>query len=177
MRSSRDPKEILELDVRRRIFDIVRSFAGCHLREIQRSARLSFGSASYHLSYLEKHHLIKAEKYGKHVRYFSQDVSADDGQLLSLLRQKSVRSILVFLVLHEGCTHQEIVSALGLSASTITWHVKKLLDARIVAVRTRGKFNSYSLIVPKERIMTLLISYKESFLDKLVDGLIDAWER
>ena len=169
-------KEVLELEVRRKIFNVVRNFAGCHLREIQRTAKMSFGGVSYHLAYLERHQLIKTEKDGRNIRYFPMNLSFEDERLLSLLRQKSVRTMLLFIFSNEGCTHIQIVSSLKLSASTITWHLKKLLLSGIISENKMGKFKTYILNIPKARIMNLLIFYRESFLDKLVDGLIDLWE-
>ncbi len=34
----------------------------------------------------------------------------------------------------------------------------------------------YSLSIPKERIIKLLITYRESFLDNLVEGFLELWE-
>lgn len=167
---------VLELDARRKLYDIVKRHAGCHFREIQRVAGLSFGSASYHLAYLQKHGLIKETKDGNNRRYFPIQVDVQDEVFLMLLRQRSIRSILLFILTHEGCNHQEISTSVKLSSSTTTWHLKKLLEKAIIESMKNGKYNGYFLIVPKERIMNLLICYKESFVDELVDGLIELWE-
>ncbi len=168
---------VLRLATRRRIYESARRNAGQHLRGIQRLTGLPFGSVSYHLSYLVRHGLLRAEKEGKALRYFPVESSSGDQELLMLLRQQSVRAILLFVFSHEGCTQQEIAASVELSASTVTWHLKKLLDAGVVTMVRSGKFHSYRLAVPRERIMALLITYRESFLDRLVDGLIDLWER
>jgi predicted transcriptional regulator len=174
---SDEPPAALELEARKRLYDIVRQLAGAHFREIQRASGLSFGSASYHLAYLQKHHLIKEERDGNNIRYFPVDADIQDKKLLMLLRQRSVRTILLFIFSHEGCTHQEIVSSVQLSPSTTTWHLKKLLENSIIQATKKGKYTLYSLSIPKERIMKLLIAYKESFIDTLVDGLIELWEQ
>ncbi len=168
---------ILLLATRRGIYETVRRNAGCHLREIQRLTGLPFGSVSYHLSYLVRHDLLRTKKEGNTLRYFPLDTSSDDQELLTLLRQQSVRSILLFVFSNDCCTHREIAVSTKLSASTTTWHLKKLLDAGVIKMTRSGKFNSYRLAAPRERIMALLIAYRESFLDRLVDGLIDLWER
>ena len=137
---------------------------------------MSFGSVSYHLSYLKKHKLIKEEKDGNNVRYFPLDVPIGEEKLLMLLRQRSVRTILLFIFANEGCSHQQIVSSIRLSPSTITWHLKKLLDSEIIKSNKEGKYKKYFLNVSKKKIMDLLISYRESFFDNLVNGLIELWE-
>lgn len=171
-----DRAEALELESRRKIYEVVRQHAGSHLREIQRASDLSFGMISYHLSYLERHNLIKEEKDGNYVRYYPVSVDTKNEKLLGLLRQRSVRTILLFIVTHEGASHQEISAGVTLSPSTTTWHLKKLIENNIVVCNKKIKGNAYSLGVPKERIISLLITYRESFLDTLVDGLLDIME-
>lgn len=168
--------DVLELESRKKIYEVVRHHAGCHMREIQRAADLSFGMVSYHLSYLVKHSLIKEEKDGNYVRYYPVTIDIKDEKLLALLRQRSVRNILLFILMHEGCSHQEISVGVNLSPSTTTWHLKKLIDNGIVVSDKKVKGKAYSLGVPKERIVNLLITYRESFLDTLVDGLLDLLE-
>jgi len=167
---------VLELESRRKIYQVVMQHAGGHMREIQRASGMSLGTVSYHLSYLGKHNLIKEEKDGNYVRYYPSTIDIRDEKLLSLLRQRSVRTILLFILTHEGCSHQEISAGVNLSPSTTTWHLKKLIDNGIVVSDKKIKGKAYSLCISKERIMSLLITYRESFLDNLVDGLLDLME-
>ncbi len=167
----------LELAARKKLYDTVKQFAGAHFREIQRASGLSFGSASYHLAYLHRHHLIKEVRDGRNVRYFPINNPIPDEKLLMLLRQRSVRVILLYVFGHEGCTQEEIVSAVRLSPSTTSWHLKKLIGNGTIDARKKGRYTVYSLSIPKERIMKLLIAYKASFVDTLVDGLIELWEQ
>lgn len=177
MNSVRDNKaDVLKLESRRKIYEVVRQNAGGHMREIQRVSGLSYGMISYHLSYLERHNLIKEEKDGNYVRYYPVSVEVKDEKLLALLRQRSVRMILLFIITHDGCSHQEISSGVNLSASTTTWHLKKLINNCIVVSDKKIKCKAYSLGVSKEHIISLLITYRESFLDTLVDGLLELWE-
>lgn len=146
------------------------------MREMERVSGLSFGMISYHLAYLVKCNLIKEEKDGNYVRFYPITVDVKDEKLLALLRQRSVRTILIFIVSREGCSHQEISTGVNLSPSTTTWHLKKLIENGIVVSDKKIKGRAYFLGIPKERIMNLFITYKESFLDRLVDGLLDLWE-
>ena len=68
----RDEK-ILELRTRRRIYEVVKKFAGCHFREIERKSNLPTGTVKYHLSYLTNHGLLKEEKDKNKVRYFPRE--------------------------------------------------------------------------------------------------------
>ena len=166
-------KDVLALETRKNVYDAVRKSPGSHLREVQRSTKLSFGSVSYHLSYLCRHRLIKEEKDGKNNRYFPFDLENSDQRLLSLLRQKSIRGILLFLVIHKEALQQSLSSSLNISLSTINWHLKKLEEEKIIGFVSINKRKTYSLIIDKNRIIKLLISYKESFLDSMINSAVD----
>jgi|LGVF01.1.fsa_nt_gb predicted transcriptional regulator len=174
--SDEEKKKMLELDVRRKIYEIVKKFAGCHFREIERKSGLSTGSVSYHLHYLARHGLIKEEKEGNKSHYFPVDFKSKNIKLLVLLRQKSVREILLFILTHDNCGHKEIVQSVGLSPSTVSWHLKKLEENNIVKFTKHGRKTSYHIVIDEEEIIYLLITYKKSFLDTMVDRVIEMWE-
>jgi len=168
--------KMLELDVRRKIYEIVKKFAGCHFREIERKSGLSTGSVSYHLHYLARHGLIKEEKEGNKSHYFPAGFKSKNIRLLALLRQKSVREILLFILTHDNCGHKEIVQSVGLSPSTVSWHLKKLEENNIVEFTKHGRKTAYHIVIDEEEIIHLLITYKKSFLDTMVDRVIEMWE-
>ncbi|MBI2208613.1 winged helix-turn-helix transcriptional regulator [Candidatus Woesearchaeota archaeon] len=169
-------KKVLELDARRKIYDIVRKFAGCHFREIERKSGLSTGSIKYHLSYLTKHGLIKEERDGNNLRYYPNEFGSEDKKLLGLLRQKSIRKIVLFILTHNNCNHKQIVQFVGLSPSTVSWHLKKLEESNIIGFAKKGRKTAYGILIDKGNIINLLITYRESFLDSVVDRVIDMWE-
>ena len=169
-------KKVLELNTRRKIYDIVKKFAGCHFREIERKSRLSTGAVKYHLNYLTKHGLIKEEKETNNIRYFPREFKPENKKLMSLLRQKSIRKILLFVLMHNNCNHEQIVKYVKLSPSTVSWHLKKLEESNIIGFIRAGRKTYYNILINKEEIIKLLITYKESFLDSLVDRVIEMWD-
>ena len=166
-------KKVLELDARKKIYDAVREFAGCHFREIERKSGLSTGSVKYHLDYLAKKELIMHEKEGNNIRYFPRDFSSKNKKLMGLLRQKSIRKILLFILSNNNCNHEQIVKFAKLSPSTVSWHLKKLMEGNIIGFAKKGRKTFYNILIDKEEIIKLLITYKESFLDSMIDGVID----
>lgn len=169
-------KKVLELDTRRKIYEIVKKFAGIHFREIERKSGLPTGTVKYHLSYLVKTKLIKEEKDGNNIRYFPKTFNPKNSILLGFLRQKTIRKILLFILEHNNCNHEQIVKEVGVSASTVSWHLKKLEQNNIVGFITKGRKTFYNLLVDKEEIIKLLVTYQESFLDAVVDRVIDMWD-
>ncbi|MCM2325678.1 MAG: winged helix-turn-helix transcriptional regulator [Candidatus Woesearchaeota archaeon] len=169
-------KEILEIDVRRNIYEIVKKFAGCHFREIERKSGFSTGSVKYHLDYLIRNGLITQEKDNGNVRYYPIEFMPENKRLLGLLRQESIRKILLFLLTHGDANHEQIASFTGLSPSTVSWHLKKLEQNGIVRPKRSGRKSTYLILIDKKDIISLLITYKESFLDSLVDNVIEMWD-
>lgn len=172
------PKTIprpLELASRRRIYDAIKKFAGSHFREIQRKSALSVGSARHHLNALIKSGLVKEEKRGANLVYFTQEVPIQDTKLLALLREQSVRKILLIILDKQRCNHEQIIHEVFLSPSTISWHIKKLQQAGIIKSEKIGRKTFYQLDCEPNRIVNILITYQESFVDSLVDRIVDMW--
>ena len=169
-------KKILELASRRKIYHLIKKFAGCHFRELERISKLSTGTVKYHLDYLTKYGLINPVKDKNNLRYFPRDFNFENKKLMSLLRQKSVREILLFILIHNNCNHEQIVNYVRLSPSTVSWHLKKLEESNIIGFIRKGRKTYYNILINKEEIINLLITYQESFFDSLVDRVVEMWE-
>ena len=169
-------KKILELDARKKIYHLIKKFAGCHFREIERISKLPTGNVKYHLNYLTKYGLINLVKEKNNLRYFPRDFKSENTKLMSLLRQKSISKILLFILINNNCNHEQIVKYVKLSPSTVSWHLKKLEKSNIIGFKRTGRKTYYNILINKEEIIKLLITYKESFLDSLVYRVIEIWD-
>jgi len=169
-------EDVLDLESRRTIYQTVKKFAGSHFREIQRRSGLAVGSVQYHLHFLARHDLIKEEKQGNNVVYYPREIGSDDAKLLRLLRQKSIRDVLISLLLHHAQSHEELARFVKLSPSTLSWHLKKLVQEKLIKGDKKGRKTMYRIIYDKDALIKLLITYQESFLDNLVDHVIEMWD-
>jgi len=169
-------QKLLELSLRKKIYFLVEKHSGCHFRELERKSGLASGTLKYHLDFLVKHELLKREKHENNLRYFFMQLKSENLILLSLLRQKSLRDLILFILQNKKCSHKELVSLSRLSPSTVSWHLKKMIKNNIIASAEDGRNVFYSLSVNEEEIIKLLVSYKESFLDSLVNQTIEMWE-
>ena len=171
--SSDKHHEILTLESRRKIYALVKQYSGCNFHELERKSNTPATTLQYHLHYLAKEKLISTQKDGNKIRYFSNTFSSKDKYLLALLRQRHIRHILLFLLDKERQQH-EVAQFLGLSPSTVSWHLSKLVQQKIITL-VRKKETYYRLAIPSTDIIPLLITYQESFFDTLVDKTIDMW--
>lgn len=175
MTIARDPAEALELDTRRRIYQHLLKVPGEHMREIGRALDIPMGTLEYHLHYLVKAGLIHTREDPRYTRYFpTGEIGRREKDLLSILRQEVPRRIAAFLLLNPGANHGEIHTQFPLSASTLSFHLKKLTSAGIATLEKVGRENRYTIAEP-DLVAKVLVTYRASFLDDVVDRFADVW--
>lgn len=168
-------EEALELENRRRIYRLVSKFPGIHMRDIQKRLELSTGVLEYHLNYMEKEEILSCQTDGYRKNYFIKtDVQFGDKTALTLLRQEAPRRIVMFILLRRRASFKEILDEMKISKSTLSFHMKKLTEGQLVVSEKSGREFIYSVIDPDTTAKTI-ITYKESFLDSVVDRFVDAW--
>ena len=169
-------KKVLELEIRKNLYSLILKSPGLHFREIQRRTKMATGQLTHHLNYLQKVSLIVTRSDGEYLRYYADmQISDTERRVLELMRQKSVRRILLYLLEYKSCSHEQLVESSDLSPATVSWHIKKLVDSKIVDKEVVGRHSFYS-INDFELVKKTLVTYRESFLDKIVDKFIEMWE-
>ena len=101
--------EALALGARNKIYRAISKSPGLHFRELQRRTKIATGSLQYHIDFLLKRNLIKSEKNGKFVRYYSTrgpQLGADQ-VTMGLLRQPSLRRIILFLLTKKRANNEK----------------------------------------------------------------------
>ncbi|MCR4335493.1 MAG: winged helix-turn-helix transcriptional regulator [archaeon] len=168
-------EQALKLDVRKKIYNTIKKNPGLHFREIQRRVGIATGALQYHLDYLVKKHLVKTERETKFLRYYSVRQEFEETSLMALLRQDSMRKIIVFLMQRRFANNQTISKQVNLSPSTTSWHLEKLVESSVVAKDRRGR-KTYFKLTDKEKLAELLVGYRKSFLDEAVNNFVELWE-
>jgi predicted transcriptional regulator len=119
--------------------------------------------------------LLTTVRDGKYLRYYAfTEKSTEEKRILEIARRKTDRHILLLLLENETNTNEELSEILNLSPSTISWHIKKLIETNILSVKAEGRKVFYS-VNNQELVSGILIKYKESYLDKLVDRFVEIW--
>ena len=77
-------------------------------------------------------------------------------------------------MLHPKTTQKKLRKVFGISASTLSFHLSKLLDAELISTIKIGRKFSYR-VIEEELVAKALIRYKEGFVDELVDDFVDTW--
>ena len=163
--------EVLESS-QEKILEFIINNPSSHLRKIKNNLGFSMGTIQYHLSILEKEGKIKSIKTKFYKNYYH--ISESDENVLSVFNLDSPRSIIIYLLQHEPSTHQDIAKGIGLSSSTVSWHMKRLLEVHIVESEYSGKYTMYRL-VDRENVLTNLKKCKLTIWNTMINNLIDVF--
>ncbi|MFQ5815603.1 MAG: winged helix-turn-helix transcriptional regulator [Candidatus Hydrothermarchaeaceae archaeon] len=165
---------VLALPTRRDIYGVISGSPGLHFREILRETELGVGSLRYHLAVLEKNGIVVSREDGQYLRFFPAGLSEEEKELLGMLRQRSIRKILGYLLMNPAASHREVVRNVGLAPSTVSWYLKKLERLGLLKLDKSGKNTAYT-VLKKDRLASVLAEFKESFLDEWVNNFIEIW--
>ena len=167
----------LALSRRRKIFEHISEHPGTYLREMERALELSVGDLQYHLHQLEKSELISAHDDGKRKGYFvNQDVKFIDRAMLAVLKLKTPRRIVTFLLLNPNSTFKEILAEFTFTKGALSFHLKRLTKAGMLQKSKLENHNIYS-IIDEERTSQMLITYSSGIMDEALDSFIDVWTK
>jgi len=168
-------KDPLELSTRRRIYEAIRQNPGVHFRELQRITSMPIGVLSYHLDYLADKGLLSVDKQESFTRYFpGGQLGRDKRQMLSALRQEIPRGIIIYLLRNPGATHGQVLENFSVSGGTLSYHIKRLVSKGVVSVEKVGRESRLTVVDP-DKVSDLLIVYRRSFVDRLVDEFVASY--
>jgi predicted transcriptional regulator len=157
--------DILSLASRRRIYDSVDGNPGSHLREISRRCQLPLGTALYHLDRLEAGGLLSVRRDGRYKRYFStHGLGRREKDVISAFRHAVPRRIATALLDVGAATQRELCEHVGVSRSTLSFHVNSLI-AKGLLRREAARPESRYLLEDPELASAVLTRYRESLGD------------
>ncbi len=166
--------EILKNERRSRIYACIRKNPGLHLRQLQRNLNIPLASLQYHLNYMTSRRILSEEKDENRARYYCKMLEPAEKASLSILRQKRLREIIILLLINNKVNGQTIMTTLNLSASTISFYLKRLVEHNIVE-RTKVGYEYFYILKDEQYIEKVLIAHQQSLLDKMVDKWVSTW--
>lgn len=167
-------EEILENENRRRIYATIERSPGVHLRELQRILNMPLTTLEYHLSYMVRKKILYSENDAYYKRYYVKPLGDDDKKVLSALRQKRLRDIVLLVLSNGKAKYQYMSDQLRIPNSTLSFYLKYLVKKEIL-LKERVGYETIYVIKDEEKVVKVLTTYKISFLDKLVDKALAMW--
>lgn len=166
---------VLDLEARRRIVEHVRDAPGLHLRALAEALQMPLSTLEYHCYHLVKHgHLDTRESGGFKAFFPGQGIDRRDKDILALVRHEAPRRIATYLLLTPGATPGDLKGAVGLSGPTLSFHLKKMRTGNLVREEAAGRTKRLYVVDP-ERVAGVLVTYRKSFVDDVVDRFSETW--
>ena len=166
--------EILENENRRKIFEVIEDSPGIHLRELQRVLNMPLTTLEYHLSYMARKKIIYAELDTHYKRFYAKPLDAEDKKVLSALRQKRMREIVLLVLSNGKAKYQFMADYLKIPHSTLSFYLKYLVDNGIL-VKDKVGYETIYTVKDEDKVAKVLVAYKASALDKLIDKTLSTW--
>jgi len=132
--------ELLDHEIRQRLYEQIEADPGIHLSELAREADVSWGTLLHHLRKLEEADLVYSEKEnGKRCFFLPGQVSDEQRQILPALENDKARTIAEFYIENPSASQSEAADELGYSAALVSYHLQKLEDAGVVTRERQGR--------------------------------------
>lgn len=158
----------------KRVLQYVIDHPGCYLRQIRKALDVSMGTTQYHLHLLEKNGRILSRKRGFHKYFFPPATFRDNEKdLLEVLSSETAREVLILIIEEGNPTQSAIADRIGMSAPSASWHLKRLIDSRIISETREGKYKRYQLLGDSKAFVSLLKTYYPSRWDAWSDRLAE----
>lgn len=164
-------EKVLENEHRRRIYVFVKENPGLHMRELQRRLKIPLSTLEYHLDFLQKKELLYLEDDRRYCRYFAERHTNEEKKLLSALRQKKLREIILLVLSEERVCFKELSFELELADSTLSHYLCFLSEQGVLVKERIGAETCYK-VKSEKTVLRFLLCYKTSFVDKLVDNVL-----
>jgi predicted transcriptional regulator len=167
-------EKILENEHRRKIYAFVKENPGLHMRELQRQLNIPLSTLEYHLDYLEKKEILYLEDDRRYCRYFAENLTEYEKILLSALRQHRFREIILIVLSEEIMCFKELSKEIKIADSTLSIYLRYLSEKGILEREKIGLETCYR-IAREDITVKSLLCYRASFVDKLVDRVLESF--
>jgi len=174
-----EPHDIRTRETRRKIYVLISKNPGLHLSKIAEILDMRPSLAEYHLTQMQKNNLIVGvkEEGGYYKRFYlkDSDVGISDKNFLKLLRQELLLKVVLLLLKNSVLKHKELSERLNVVPSTLSYHLKKLIENGIIGLSSYGKEKGYTLKNRKE-IIKILKKYEFNIeLHLAIEDFKDIW--
>ncbi len=132
---------------RERLYDFIKSCPGTCFSEVIKKTGLNRGTVRYHMEVLETENMIESYKANGKIRYFQNSFTygEKDKAVIAALKTDMDRKIILEILNDQCITNETLVEKMGISASTISWHIKHLKEQGIVEDDRQGQYTTYNI--------------------------------
>ncbi len=134
-------EDLLEHPVRSDIFDAIQADPGIHFQELVRRIGKGRGTMEHHVRKMVAADIL-VEKANKGFNCFFPKGEVDRHVMAAapLLKGEGGRNVLGAICSSPGIVAVHVAEHLGMSTSTVNYHIKRLSEAGLVAAERKGRF-------------------------------------
>lgn len=138
------PNAALENGTRKAIFDLVCRAPGLGVHAIAAAAGVSYSTTAYHLERLVEAGMLVMTPDGNKLCYYKNGgaFTETERRLLPLVKNDEAARVLEAILERPGTYRAALAERLGVTATTVNWHLKRLLEAGLVEEVRAGR-NAY----------------------------------
>jgi DNA-binding transcriptional ArsR family regulator len=135
------PHAALENDTRKVIFDAVCGSPGLGVHEISRIASVSYSTTTYHLERLVGAGMLVMTPDGNKLCYYKNGgaFSESERKILPLVKNEEAAKLFEAILDAPGTYRAALAEKLGVTATTINWHLRRLREAGLVDETRAGR--------------------------------------
>ncbi len=137
-------EDVLENENRSFIISTILDHPGIHFNELLRESAISAGTLAWHLDILETFKIIRKERVGQYLMYYSfldtNPVSKLDPKLQ---KSRTTLEIMQLVKDNPGIYQNQIAKRMDLDHKTVKYHLDKLREADIVTSKKSGRRNLF----------------------------------
>ncbi len=167
---------LLRQPTRGLVHDAIRRRPGTHIRELARELDVALGTVEHHVRALEKHGIVYAVEAGRRrTLYLSGVVDVRDAQMLHVLVKPVCARVMRGLLERPEIGVAELAQHLGLPATTLGHHLRRMRDHGMVVHHQVGRESIYLVLEPG-RVRRLLqqVAPSVAVVDATIDQLVTA---
>lgn len=138
--------EVLKNGRRTAAYEAVQSHPGIYLRQLAHQLAMRPSTLAFHLRYLERAGYIESLADGPRRRYFDNRARVGSRKAIAILENARTASIAAYIREHRGTTQRDLQAAFGSAQSTVSWHLRRLIEGGLVEVRREGRRKRYHSI-------------------------------
>jgi predicted transcriptional regulator len=169
--------QLLELETRQSIYDLIERVPGLHMREIQRRLNIEVALVDYHLYIMEKAGIVTSQKEGGYKRFYvapsKSGLDYNQRSILGVLRQKIPLQVTLYLLKEKQATHTKISNDLDIKPSKLSFHLKKMRKLGILRKLQPGEGKGF-ILEDEAVVLRLLLRYKPP--QDMLDEFSDLWD-
>jgi predicted transcriptional regulator len=163
---------LLHNESRNRVLSCIQENPGIGYNNLMQITKINRGTLRYHLKILSLIRRISVDSGSGNYRYYvnSGTYSGLEKATLKYLRNKTDGHILRLLLETSDLTRYDFKQQLGLSASTVSWRMKRLSDEKIIRIRKSGKNVCYQITPECQQILKKHLLHHTDLQQSIPDG-------